>query len=281
MEVGPNPSSCPLPSGPLNELFKGRRSEPEQKALREEMRHRLHPITCRICRQELAYFRDVGRFPLEEEEVQGAYLQGRGYRFLLTVWWGRVSDHLPGDLKEMPAVSSYYRHMSFHLGVRTEREGAAPPAGPSYLARSGGFTSSPDAAPAPPAGPSPPSPTPMIPGFHVVIPVPMPEDSEGASWSPARVESPPRVERTVLRMAKTMVELDELSSRPLRTGSLGASSRSSMCSASQTNAQAASRDRELLGRAAGASSGAGGYAMRMSPPQPPEPRRRKPSVRPS
>ncbi|MDE1820360.1 MAG: hypothetical protein KGI98_05845 [Euryarchaeota archaeon] len=243
MEVGV-PPSCPLPAGPLSELFKGRRSEPEQQALREEMRHRLHPITCRICRQELAYFRDVGRFPLEERDVQGAYLAGRGYRSLLTIWWGRVADHLAGDLKEMPAVSSYYRHMSFHLGVRTEREVTDEDGTTSMLARSGGFAT---------ATPDTPSPSPASvataskPSFPTFIPVPVPEPAQSPAWSTARVEVP-LGEPSVLRMARTMVKLTELAERRVPAPRTAASKLTASSS-------------EVLGRAAGTSASTGGYAI--------------------
>ncbi len=256
------PLSCPLPSGPLNALFKGARTEPERQQLRDEMRNRLHPITCRICRQELAYFRDVGRFPLEEDEVQGAYLQGRGYRFLLTVWWARVSDHLAGELREMPAVSSYYRHMSFHLGVRTEREHtpSGEPSETSFLSRSGGFARAPvrpAPAPAPAAAPSP--------RFPTIISVPMPEAPDANAWAPTRVETP-RGDHSVLRMAKTMVQLSELSNR--RVPPDGRSTlREEHAEGGRATETVERPSSEWLGRAAGTSSGAGGYTFRAAASQ--------------
>lgn len=242
--------SGPLsPVGAVSELFRGRLAEPEQRALREEMRQRLHPISCRICRQELAYLRDVGRFPLEERDVQTAYREGRGYRFLLTVWWGRVVDHLAGELREMPAVSSYYRHMSFHLGVRTERDPSLGEEGESAAARSGGFA---EAASAP---------APVAPAFPVVVSVPVPSamSGEGSSFSSFPVEparSPPA--SSVMRIARTMVELEQLSQRPTPTSGPAAASPAP----GLRNGTAPS----WLGRAAAASSASGGYAVSTGSP---------------
>lgn len=253
MEVGA-PLSCPFPAEPLKTLFKERRSENEQQLLREEMRSRLHPITCRICRQEMTYFRDVGRFPLEEREVQGAYLAGRGYRFLLTVWWGRVADHLPMNLKEMPAVSSYYRHMSFHLGIRTERDGGSGEAEASseVPAVTGAFSTSPSA----PNRLTPPD-APAAPSFPVVIPVPVPESAESGAWAPARVEGV-KCDRSVLRMAKTMVDLNGMSQgRPVLSKS------SPPAGSSRAGAEPSEG---WLGRAAGGTSTSGGYAVSLSAP---------------
>lgn len=237
MELGAHPLTTLSTDAP-NDLFKGCRPEAEQKVLREEMRQRLHPISCRICRQELSYLRDVGRFPLEENEVQNAYHAGRGYRFLLTVWWGRVVDHLPRDLKEMPAVSSYYRHMSFHLGIRTEREPV--PEEIHAASQSGAFS-----APIPAAK------------FPVVIPVPVPAEMMHPSiaLNPrayAAEDPAPRGERGVMRMAKTMSQLSDLTSRP-----------ASPAPSHAPRTPSPSRDAQAwLGRAARDSSGSGGYATR-------------------
>jgi hypothetical protein len=125
------------PQIPLADLVRARPRGTDQKVLHDQILGRLHPNTCRVCRQELAYAKDVGRFPLEEENVQVAYLAGRGYRYLLSAWWSRVATHLPLEIREMPAVSSYYRHMSFHLGLKTERE--APRVTPVPL-RDGAWT---------------------------------------------------------------------------------------------------------------------------------------------
>lgn len=237
MELGATPLRALSTDAP-NELFKGRHPEAQQQALREEMRQRLHPISCRICRQELSYLRDVGRFPLEENEVQDAYHAGRGYRFLLTVWWGRVVDHLPRDLKEMPAVSSYYRHMSFHLGIRTERDPISPEE-VSAASQSGAFSTIPEA-----------------PKFPVVIPVPVPPEMMHPSIALeprayAAEDPAPRGERSVVRMAKTMSELSDLSSRPATRAPTRAPAGPSP-----------TRDAKAwLGRAALDSSSSGGYAL--------------------
>jgi hypothetical protein len=254
MDLGNPPTRVETSTAP-NDLFKGNHPEEEQKLLREEMRQRLHPISCRICRQELSYLRDVGRFPLEESEVQNAYHTGRGYRFLLNVWWGRVADHLPLDLKEMPAVSSYYRHMSFHLGIRTEREAAGldAPEDVVAVAQSGAFTSS----------------TEPLPKFPVVIPVPVPPEMLHPSIASdprafAAEDPAPRGERSVVRMARRMSTISDLSTR------------SSRAPAPAERETASPRGpTAYLGNAARTSSASGGYAMPAPPAPAPGKRRRE------
>ena len=119
--------SCPLPRQPLSHILRERlQGIPVRDQLREQVSQRLRPNSCRICRQETEYLRRTGRYTLEEESITLAYLAGRGYRHLLTAWWSKVSREGPTVLPRRPAVSTFYRHMSGHLGLRTEAGSAEP-----------------------------------------------------------------------------------------------------------------------------------------------------------
>ena len=136
--------SCPLPRQPLSHILKERlQGIPVRDRLREQVSQRLRPNSCRICRQETEYLRRTGRYTLEEESIALAYLAGRGYRHLLSTWWSRVSREVPTVLPRRPSVSTFYRHMSEHLGLRTEAGSAEPreeaEAGVYPHARSGGW----------------------------------------------------------------------------------------------------------------------------------------------
>lgn len=140
MDPSPASPSGPSPASPILSLRSGPSGPGDTRALHEHIKARVHPNTCRVCRQEMTYARDVGRFPLEEESVRVAFQGGGGYRHLLGVWWAKVKPHLPLELREMPAVSSYYRHMSFHLELKTDRE---PPRMAPVVARAGGYAEMP------------------------------------------------------------------------------------------------------------------------------------------